>query len=79
MGHRKTLVVTPCAEIKPPLSGFEDITFAMRPTGAFALTYKTTEHSVEELLDRVRAAGVAIKDLSIEEPDLEDVFVELTA
>jgi glutamate dehydrogenase (NADP+) len=43
------------------------------------LTYKTSEHSVEELLDRVRAAGVAIKDLSIEEPDLEDVFVELTA
>jgi hypothetical protein len=26
----------------------------------------------------VRAAGVAIKDLSIDEPDLEDVFVELT-
>jgi ABC-2 type transport system ATP-binding protein len=76
---RKTLVVTPCAEIHPPLSGFEDITFAMRPTGAFALTYKTREHSVEELLDRVRASGVAIKDLSIEEPDLEDVFVELTA
>ena len=76
---RKTLVVTPQAEIAPPLKGFEDITFAMRATGAFALTYKTSEHSVEELLDRVRAAGVAIKDLSIEEPDLEDVFVELTA
>jgi hypothetical protein len=26
----------------------------------------------------VRGAGIAIKDLSIEEPDLEDVFVELT-
>ena len=76
---RKTLVVTPQTEIVPPLNGFEDITFAMRNTGAFALTYKTSEHSVEELLDRVRAAGVAIKDLSIEEPDLEDVFVELTA
>jgi ABC-2 type transport system ATP-binding protein len=76
---RKTLVVTPQAAIAPPVRGFEDITFAMRPTGAFALTYKTSEHSVEELLDRVRAAGVAIKDLSIEEPDLEDVFVELTA
>ena len=76
---RKTLVVTPQAEIAPPLKGFEDITFAMRATGAFALTYKTSEHSVEELLDRVRAAGVAIMDLSIEEPDLEDVFVELTA
>lgn len=76
---RKTLVVTPQAPITPPVAGFEDLTFAMKPSGAFTLTYKTSEHSVEELLDRVRAAGVAIKDLSIEEPDLEDVFVELTA
>jgi ABC-2 type transport system ATP-binding protein len=76
---RKTLVVTPQAEVKPPLNGFEDVTFAMRASGAFTLTYKTSEHSVEEMLDRVRRAGVAIKDLSIEEPDLEDVFVELTA
>ena len=72
-------MVTPQAPLTPPLAGFEDITFAMRPTGAFALTYKTSQHSVEELLDRIRRAGIAIKDLSIEEPDLEDVFVELTA
>ncbi|HET9229687.1 MAG TPA: ABC transporter ATP-binding protein [Vitreimonas sp.] len=75
---RKTLVVTPQAPISLPFKGFEDVTFAMRPSGAFAVTYKTSEHSVEEMLDRVRAAGVAIKDLSIDEPDLEDVFVELT-
>ncbi|HRK63383.1 MAG TPA: ABC transporter ATP-binding protein [Terricaulis sp.] len=75
---RKTLVVTPQAPIAPPIKGFEDISFAMRPGGAFTLTYRTSEHSVEELLDRVRAAGVAIKDLSIEEADLEDVFVEMT-
>lgn len=76
---RKTLVVTPQTPISLPFTGFEDLTFAMRPSGAFALTYRTSEHSVEELLDRVRSAGVAIKDLSIDEPDLEDVFVELTA
>ncbi len=76
---QKTLVVTPQATLVPPITGFEDVIFAMRPTGAFTLTYKTSEHSVEELLDRVRAAGVRIRDLSIEEPDLEDVFVELTA
>jgi ABC-2 type transport system ATP-binding protein len=75
---RKTLVVTPQAPITLPFKGFEDVTFAMRPSGAFAVTYKTSEHSVEEMLDRVRTAGVAIKDLSIDEPDLEDVFVELT-
>ena len=76
---QKTLVVTPQSPVTPPLKGLEDVTFAMKNTGAFALTYKTSEHSVEEMLDRVRAAGVAIKDLSIQEPDLEDVFVELTA
>jgi ABC-2 type transport system ATP-binding protein len=76
---QKTLVVTPQAPLTPPLKGFEDIVFAMKATGAFTLTYRTSEHTVEELLDRIRAAGVAIKDLSIEEPDLEDVFMELTA
>lgn len=76
---QKTLVVTPQSPVTPPLRGFEDVTFAMNATGAFSLTYKTSQHTVEELLDRVRAAGVRIKDLSIQEPDLEDVFVELTA
>ena len=75
----KTLLVTPREPVTLPLKGFEDVTFGMRATGALALTYKTSEHSVEELLDRIRSAGIAIKDLSIEEPDLEDVFVELTA
>jgi ABC-2 type transport system ATP-binding protein len=75
---QKTLVVTPQSPLGLPLAGFEDVTTAMRPTGALALTYRTGEHSVEEMLDRVRRAGIAIKDLSIEEPDLEDVFVELT-
>jgi ABC-2 type transport system ATP-binding protein len=74
---RKTLVVTPQSPLGLP-AGFEDVTLAMRPSGALAITYRTSEHSVEELLDRVRRSGIAIKDLSIEEPDLEDVFVELT-
>jgi len=76
---RKTLVVTPQTAPALPIKGFEDVTFAMRPSGAIAVTYSTGAHSVEEMLDRVRNAGIAIKDLSIEEPDLEDVFVELTA
>src|SRR5262249_21147981 len=75
---QKTLVVTPQSPLGLPLTGFEDVVTGMRRTGALALTYKTSEHSVEEMLDRVKAAGIAIKDLSIEEPDLEDVFVELT-
>jgi ABC-2 type transport system ATP-binding protein len=76
---QKTLVVTPLTPLAMPIADVRGVAFATRKSGAFALTYKTSEHSVEELLDHVRAAGVAIKDLSIEEPDLEDVFVDLTA
>ncbi len=49
---QKTLVVTPQTPVTPPLRGFEDVTFAMKATGAFSLTYKTSQHTVEELLDR---------------------------
>ena len=33
---------------------------------------------VAPILDAVRAAGVPILDVAAEQPDLEDVFVELT-
>jgi ABC-2 type transport system ATP-binding protein len=75
---QKTLLVTPQVELSAAPAGFEDIAAGLRRNGALALTYRTSQHSVEELLDRVRNAGIAIRDLSIEEPDLEDVFVELT-
>jgi len=75
---QKTLVVTPQNALSEAPAGFSDLNCARRANGAIALTYKTSEYSVESLLDRVRAAGIAIRDLSIEEADLEDVFVELT-
>jgi ABC-2 type transport system ATP-binding protein len=75
---RKTLVVTPHEPLAAPIADIAGVSFDRRVSGAFTLSYKTSEHSVEGLLDRVRAAGVRIRDLSIEEPDLEDVFVELT-
>jgi ABC-2 type transport system ATP-binding protein len=59
-------------------AGFNDVGGELRKGGALALSYRTSVHSVEQLLDRVRGAGIAIKDLSIDEADLEDVFVELT-
>ena len=64
---------------RSPFTGFEDVTFAMRPTGAFALTYRTSEHRSRKCWIACAPRASTIKDLSIEEPDLEDVFVELTA
>jgi ABC-2 type transport system ATP-binding protein len=73
----RTLVVTPATPlaIAPDLSPHEA---RLRPTGDLAVNFKTKAASVEQVIAAVRAAGVAIKDLRTEDPDLEDVFLALT-
>jgi ABC-2 type transport system ATP-binding protein len=73
----RAVVITPQAPLEavPNLNGFEG---KLRPDGRLAITFKTDQAGVEAVLAAVRAAGVAIKDLSTEDPDLEDVFLALT-
>ncbi len=73
----RNVVVTPEGALKalPKLKGFEAVA---RPNGAFAVTYKKGQSSVEQVLAAVRAAGVTIADIVTEDPDLEDVFLALT-
>jgi ABC-2 type transport system ATP-binding protein len=73
----RSVVITPLAPLDsvPVLSGFEG---RLRPDGNLAVTYRSEAASVEAVLAAVRAAGVQIKDLSTEDPDLEDVFLSLT-
>ncbi len=79
LDHR-TLVIQPQTPLhEAPSLGNGAVDAALRTNGALALTYRSGSVTVEEILDRVRAAGVSIKDLSIEEPDLEDVFVSMTS
>ena len=73
----RTVVITPKAPLDevPALGHFEG---RLRAGGELAVTFKTTEAGVEQVLNAVRNAGVAIQDLSTEDPDLEDVFMALT-
>jgi len=73
----RNVVVTPetAPETLPVLNGFH---VAPRATGAFVVPYRTGESSVEQVLAAVRAAGVTIKDIATEDPDLEDVFLAMT-
>jgi ABC-2 type transport system ATP-binding protein len=73
----RTVVVTPEAPLTAPpdLSPFET---RLRGDGDLAVTFKKTAAGVEQVIAAVRAAGVPIKDLRTEDPDLEDVFVSLT-
>jgi len=77
MDTRMVLVTPdqPLAEA-PTLAGFET---RLLKAGGFSVTYRTGQSSVEQVLAAVRAAGLHIKDISTEDPDLEDVFVSLTS
>lgn len=73
----RNVVVMPEGELDglPTVEGFDVVP---RPNGAFAISYKKGQSSVEHVLAAVRAAGVTIADISTEDPDLEDVFLALT-
>ena len=73
----RAVVITPQDPIAaaPAIDGFDA---RLRPDGRLAVTYKTGAASVEQVLAAARGAGVTIRDLATEEPDLEDVFLALT-
>ncbi|SIS63321.1 ABC transporter ATP-binding protein [Paracoccus saliphilus] len=49
-----------------------------RPDGRLAISYPPSRIRADQLLDALRSANVPIIDVASEQPDLEDVFVELT-
>jgi ABC-2 type transport system ATP-binding protein len=63
------------AEVPPALAAFgAELEGARR----LVLRYRPSETRVAEILAAVDGAGLAVADLSTHEPDLEDLFLELT-
>jgi ABC-2 type transport system ATP-binding protein len=48
------------------------------PNGSVELKLETAKHPIASVLETLRLAGVAIEDVHTRDPDLEDIFVELT-
>jgi ABC-2 type transport system ATP-binding protein len=74
---RKALIITPeplHAEL-PALAGLD---VEKRSDGRLAIHYRRHEFTAGEILGRLQAAGLGVRDLSSEEADLEDVFLLLT-
>jgi len=74
----KTLVVTPEGAAPAGLALPGGVTLARRPSGALALSYGRSRVTAGAVLSALAAAGVGIRDIAVEEPDLEDVFLSLT-
>ncbi len=74
----KTLVVHGDGPIPDQIPLPDGVDMSRRRDGALALTYHRNAISAGDVLDAVRAAGVTLRDVATEEPDLEDVFMALT-
>ncbi|MEQ8347036.1 MAG: ABC transporter ATP-binding protein [Sneathiellaceae bacterium] len=66
------------ADLNGVPAGLADLDTELRSPRELSIRFRRSSASVPALLDRVRATGLEVLDLSTEEADLEDLFVELT-
>ncbi|GGE53314.1 ABC transporter ATP-binding protein [Actibacterium pelagium] len=74
----KTLVIYPHGDAPATLPLPEGVTMERRPNDALAFTYNRSQIGTGALMEELRAHGLHIRDVATEEPDLEDVFLDLT-
>lgn len=74
---RKTLLLESGGRVDLPVLP-EGASAVWRDDGRLAISYPPSRVRADQLLDALRGAGVPIRDVASEQPDLEDVFVDLT-
>lgn len=75
----KTLIIFPDTALDAVPASLRGQDARLRSDGSLAITFRTHEIAITGLIEQVRSAGISIRDLSTEAPDLEDVFIALTA
>jgi ABC-2 type transport system ATP-binding protein len=65
------------AGVTDVLAGLPGVRRATAEDGWVELTVDSAEKRLAEVLERLHGLGVAVRDLEVREPQLEDVFVEL--
>ncbi len=74
----KTLNITVAAELESPPPGLEPWSAELAGPNCVSVHYQPSTTHVGEILGAFAAAGIEIVDLSTEETDLEDIFLQLT-
>ena len=72
----KTLVIESQSPVDISLPA--GVTQSQRADGTLAFTYSRSAISPGEILDALRLAGIKIVDIQTEQPDLQDVFLDIT-
>lgn len=74
---KRMLVITPTDMLSSVPDSLSDLD-AVVEDGNLVITYQKGTDSVTSLMNRVKDAGLTIDDLRTDQPDLEDVFLQLT-
>ena len=74
----KELVIVSAEDMTEIPAGLRGLDVELRGPRQLAIRYLRSETEIGQLLNIVRDAGVTIRDLSTDEPDLEDIFLHLT-
>lgn len=74
----KQLVITPSQKLAQTPTGLSSWPATIDGDGRLVISYKPSKHSMQDILDIVRAAGISISDMTTREADLEEVFIHLT-
>ncbi len=76
MIEQKQLVVRPANGAPAP--DLDDFKVETRADGCFVVTYSPEDVTAGEIIARIQAAGIGIDDITTQQSDLEDVFLQLT-
>ena len=72
----KTIVVQ--AQVPQEISLPDGVNLDQRPDGSLAFSYSRSITSPNSILDALRSANAHIEDIQTEQPNLQDVFLEIT-
>ena len=56
----------------------DGIKFSYNSNNEITVSYEKKKHKIDEIINKIKSAGMEIHDISTEEGNLEDVFIDLT-
>jgi len=74
----KQLLVKPESPLSAVPQSLASLNAQITADGLLVLTYRPAATRLDAILARLQESGIVIRDLSTVEPDLEDIFIELT-
>ena len=73
-----TLLLTISAKIKKiNPENLNGIKFSYNSNNEIIVLYERKKHKIDEIINKIKSAGMEIYDISTDEGNLEDVFIDL--